>query len=135
MNVTGFQENFIFSFFFCKYSKSLYYFFSVNCSCFFLFYNFVFGLDFQELLLYELLNVFFQRFCLLFFFLLFNWSIVALQCCLSFRCTVKLFSYICILFQIIFPYMLLWNIEYSSLQENFIYKKRPWSRFGLWVSR
>ena len=49
----------------------------------------------------------------------FHWSITDLQCCVSFRCREKWFSYtyITILFflQILFPYRLLQNIEYSSL--------------------
>ena len=56
-------------------------------------------------------------FCFLILF--FYWSVVDLQRCVSFRCTAKWFSYIytCIyiLFQILFPYRLLQNIEYSSL--------------------
>ena len=47
-----------------------------------------------------------------FFFLIFNWSIVDLQC---FRCTAKWFIYIYILFQILFHCRLLQDIEYSSL--------------------
>ena len=51
-------------------------------------------------------------------FSVFNWSIVDLVCCVSFRCTAKWFSYTYIyiyFFQILFPYRLLQNIEYSSL--------------------
>ena len=44
-----------------------------------------------------------------------NWSIVNSQCRISFKCTVKWFSYIYILFQIIFHYRLLQDNEYSSL--------------------
>ena len=46
------------------------------------------------------------------------WDLVDLQCCAYFRCTAKRFSYTCIcicFFQILFPYRLLQNIEYSSL--------------------
>ena len=43
----------------------------------------------------------------------FNWSIVDLRHCVSFRCTAKWFSYT--LFQIIFHYRLLQGIEYNSL--------------------
>ena len=53
-----------------------------------------------------------------YFILFFNWSIVDVQCCVSFRCTAKWFSYIYIhifLFQILFHYRLLQDIEYSSL--------------------
>ena len=48
----------------------------------------------------------------------FNWNIVDLQCCIGFRCTAQWFSYTYIyiyFFQILFPYRLLQNIEYSSL--------------------
>ena len=47
----------------------------------------------------------------------FNWSIVDLQCHVSFRRTTQWFSYtyIYILFQMFFLYRLLQNIEYSSL--------------------
>ena len=67
------------------------------------------------------------KFILLFFSSSFYWSRVDLQCQVSFRCTAQRFSYICshiyvhthiyvyILFQILIPYMLLQNIEYSSL--------------------
>ena len=62
-----------------------------------------------------------------FLFLFFYWNIVDLQCCVGFRYTAKWFSfiyiyiyiyifrYIYILFQILFPYRLLQNIEYSYL--------------------
>ena len=47
------------------------------------------------------------------------WSIADLQCCVSFKGTAKWFHYTCtyifIIFQILFPYSLLQNIEYSSL--------------------
>ena len=47
------------------------------------------------------------------------WSIADLQCCVSFKGTAKWFHYTCtyifIIFQILFPYRLLQNIEYSSL--------------------
>ena len=52
---------------------------------------------------------------------LFNWMIVDLQCHVHFRCTEQWFSYtyihtyIHVPFQILFPYSLLQNIEYSSL--------------------
>ena len=45
-------------------------------------------------------------------------SIINLQCCVNFRCTAKWFSYTYIyiyFFQILFPYRLLQNIEYSSV--------------------
>ena len=42
-------------------------------------------------------------------------SIADLQCCVSFWCRAKWFSYIYILFQILFHYSLLQDIEYSSL--------------------
>ena len=49
----------------------------------------------------------------------FNWSIVNLQFCLSFKCTTKWFNYIYmyvyIFFQILFHYKLLQDIQYSSL--------------------
>ena len=47
----------------------------------------------------------------------FNWSIVDLPCCVSFWCTAKWFSYtyIDILFHILFHHGLLQDIEYSSL--------------------
>ena len=58
----------------------------------------------------------------------FNWSIIDLQCCVSFRYTSKWVShththiYICIyiriyiyIFHILFPYRLLQNTEYNSL--------------------
>ena len=51
----------------------------------------------------------------------FNWSIVHLQRCVSFRSTAKWFSYTYIYiycFQILFPYRLLQIIEYSSLCYN-----------------
>ena len=55
-----------------------------------------------------------------FFFLLnyfFNWIIVDLQCCVSFRYTAKWFSYtyIYLFFQILFHYKLLQNTGYRSL--------------------
>ena len=51
------------------------------------------------------------------FFSFFNWSLVDIQCCVSFRCTAKWFSYniYMYIFQILFPYRLLQNIDYSSL--------------------
>ena len=47
----------------------------------------------------------------------FNWSIVDLQCCVSFYYTAKGFSYayVYILFHILFHYGLAQDIEYSSL--------------------
>ena len=42
-----------------------------------------------------------------------NWSIVDLQCCVSFRCTANIYTYV--LFQVLFPYRLLQNTECSSL--------------------
>ena len=45
----------------------------------------------------------------------FYWSIVHLQCCISFRYTAKWFTYGYILFQILFHYSLLQDIECSSL--------------------
>ena len=46
----------------------------------------------------------------------FNWSIVDLQCCVSFRCTENdSVIYVFIYFHIIFHYRLLQYIEYSSL--------------------
>ena len=57
----------------------------------------------------------------------FSWSISDVQCCISFMCIAKQFSsyiyihirthihtHIYVLFQNLFPYRLLWNIEYSS---------------------
>ena len=55
--------------------------------------------------------------CLKFFKILY-WSIVDLQCCVSFRCTAKwiMYAYTYIYsFSDLFPYKLLQNIEYSSL--------------------
>ena len=40
-----------------------------------------------------------------------NWSIVDLQCHISFKCTAVLYSYTCIFFQIIFHYRLLQDIK------------------------
>ena len=53
----------------------------------------------------------------LFFNYFLNWSVVNLQCYVSFRCTAKWFSYTYtyILFQILFHYRLLQDIEYRSL--------------------
>ena len=53
---------------------------------------------------------------LFFFIQLKNYSIVVYYC-VSFRCTVKWFSYtyVYILFQVLFPYRLLQDIEYGSL--------------------
>jgi len=51
-------------------------------------------------------------------YLFFYWSIVDLQCCISFRSAKwfrYIYAYIRIIFQILFPYMLLQNIVYSSL--------------------
>ena len=45
----------------------------------------------------------------------FSWTIIDLQYCVSFRCTAKRFSYVYNLFQILFHYRLLQDIEYSSL--------------------
>ena len=45
----------------------------------------------------------------------FYWSIVNLQCCISFKCIAKWFSCTYILFQILFHYRLLQDIEYSYL--------------------
>ena len=56
-------------------------------------------------------------YCSYVFFLIiavFYWSIVDLQCFVSFGCTAKWFSYM-YFFQILFPCRLLQNIEYSSL--------------------
>ena len=44
----------------------------------------------------------------------FNWSIVDLSCCISFGYIAQWFNYI-YFFQILFPYRLLQNVEYSSL--------------------
>ena len=56
---------------------------------------------------------------ILFFFKhlkIFNWNVVSLQCCLSFRYTAKWFSYTYIYsFSDSFNYRLLQDIEYSSL--------------------
>ena len=69
-------------------------------------------------------SIFRQRFFFFFrLFICFYWAIVNLQCCVSFKCTAKWFSYtyiyivihIYILFQILFHYRLLQNTEYSSL--------------------
>ena len=52
------------------------------------------------------------------YFPFFNWNIIDLQYCVSFRCTAKWFSYtdICIhFFQILFHYRSLQDTEYSSL--------------------
>ena len=60
-------------------------------------------------------------FCLAVIIIFFNWSIVDLQCGLSFTCTAEWFSYTYIplyiysFLKILFPYRLLQNIEYSSL--------------------
>ena len=51
----------------------------------------------------------------------FNWSVVDFQCCVSFRHIAKWFHYmcvcvcVCIIFQILFPFSLLQNTEYSSM--------------------
>ena len=59
-----------------------------------------------------LLSFFFFPFHL---FLKFYWSIADLQCCISFRCTVKCsVIHIFILLQILFSYRLSQNIESSS---------------------
>ena len=51
------------------------------------------------------------------FFLFFNWSVVDLQCFVSFRCTAKWFSYVYVYvhFHVLFHGGLLQDIEYSSL--------------------
>ena len=61
--------------------------------------------------------LYFIFFSFFFFLNLFYWSMVDLQCCLSFQCTAKWFSYtsIYILFHILFHYGLLQDMEYSSL--------------------
>ena len=58
-------------------------------------------------------------------YIFFNWSIVDLQCCVSFRCSAKWFSYttyISFFFQILFPYRLLQNADSRSL----CYTVGPW---------
>ena len=48
----------------------------------------------------------------------FNWSIVDLQCCVSFKCSAKQFSCLYMymsISQVLCPYSLLQNIEYHSL--------------------
>ena len=46
----------------------------------------------------------------------FHWSIVDLQCYISFRCTIKWFSYTCILFQIPFYYYEMLHIASCAIQ-------------------
>ena len=56
------------------------------------------------------------RFVLFNLIFILHWSIIELQCCVSFRCIATWFSYTYIpSFQILFPYKLLQNIELSSL--------------------
>ena len=63
---------------------------------------------------YTLLAKTVQWYLLLYVFF-FKLRLVDLQCCVSFRCAAKWFSYISIFFQILFHYRLLQDIEYSSL--------------------
>ena len=60
----------------------------------------------------------------MYLFFIYYWSIVDLQYCVSFRCITKWFSFTCIyiLLQILFPYRLSQNIEYSPL----CYMVSPW---------
>ena len=56
-----------------------------------------------------------EKECALNLIFILYWNIVYLQYCISFRYTAKWFSYICILFLVLFHYRLLQDTEYSSL--------------------
>ena len=64
-----------------------------------------------------------------------NWSIVNLQCCVSFRCTAKWFSYIYIHTHICIHFQILFHCTFSDSFPFFSIITRYWVEFPVLYSR